>query len=99
MIISWTPASLAAAIMLWELASGSKRLILCATERAHQRGLAGSARPDDAEAVSGGKGERDVLDDDPLIAGRDDADRLDREAARRGLQQGRPRAGGPRFEQ
>ena len=59
-----------------------------ADQRAHQRRLARSARPDHAEAVAGLERESDVLDDDPLIARRHDADALDRQPARRALQQG-----------
>src|SRR4051794_5346651 len=117
MIISWTPASFAAPMMVSEPASGSKRQIFWAhaagdqfdilrqitditaehiggplierraiephfpaerlpyaDQRAHQRRLARSAWPYDSQSVSGLKCERHVLNNNPLIARRHDAD-------------------------
>jgi hypothetical protein len=48
-----------------------------ANQRAHQRGLARSARPDHAQSAAGLQRESHVIDDDPLIARRHDADALD----------------------
>ena len=70
-----------------------------ADQRPHQRRLARAARPDDAEAVAGLERERHVLHDDLLIARRHDADALDRQAARRVLQQGLRGARRHLFEQ
>ncbi len=62
-----------------------------ADEGAHQGGLAGAARADDAERFAGCEAEVDIAHDRPWIAGRPHRELLDIEAAHR-LGQGRGRA-------
>ena len=59
-----------------------------ADQRADQRRLAGTARPNDADAAAGLEHESNVLHDHPLVAGGDHGDRFDRKPLRGGLQQG-----------
>ena len=59
-------------------ADGSARRLPDADEGARKTRFAARARPDDAEPVALLEPEGDILDDDPLVAGRHDADAFDR---------------------
>jgi hypothetical protein len=78
----WRPLIERGAIEAHTTASG----VPDSDEQPHQRRLAGTAGPDDAETLAGLKLKPDVLYDCPLRAGRHDADVLDGQAVRGCLQ-------------